>query len=242
MTGTIVRVAIDGPSGVGKTTSARALAAKLGALYVDTGAMYRALALKAKRAGISPDDEAGAARLAGETNVNLEPAGDGAVRVLLDGEDVTGLIRTPEISDGASRISVHGGVRKRMVALQQALARGRSVVMEGRDIGTRVLTDAEVKVFLTATPEERARRRWLELKTRGEATDYPEVLRDIQERDARDSGRAVDPLRPAEDAVLLDGTDLDLDAQVDAILAIVRNAEAGTARVGQPDKTGPESR
>ncbi len=223
-----VRVAIDGPSGVGKTTSARAVADRIGALYVDTGAMYRALALKAMRTGVSVDDETKSVRLAEDTSVTLDPAADETVRVLLDGEDVTGLIRTGAVSDGASRISVHEGVRKRMVALQQELARGRSVVMEGRDIGTRVLRDAEVKIFLTASPEERARRRCLELKARGDGTDMATVLKEIQERDARDSGRAVDPLRPAADAVHIDGTHLSLDAQVDAILAVVRNVGAGS--------------
>src|SRR5512140_873308 len=212
----IIRVAIDGPAGVGKTTSARAVAERLGYLYVDTGAMYRALALKALELGISPDaaDECG--DLAAATRIGLEPDGKGGVRVILDARDVTGLIRSPEVSDGSSRIAVHRRVRERMVALQREIARGRSVVMEGRDIGTRVLPDAEARIFLTATPEERAWRRWNELRLRGEPAPYDQVLAQIRERDARDSGREVDPLRPANGATVIDCTLLTPEAQMGA--------------------------
>ena len=212
-----LRIAIDGPAGVGKTTSARALAKQLGYLYLDTGAMYRALALKAMRGRVSVDDAVGTTDLAAISEVGLVPDGLGGVRVLLDGMDVTASIRTPEISDGASRISVHRGVRERMVALQQGLAAGGGVVMEGRDIGTRVLPDAEVKIFLTATPEERARRRWKEMESRGEHQPFETVLAQIRERDARDGGREIDPLRPADDAVVIDATPLSLEQQVEAI-------------------------
>jgi cytidylate kinase len=219
-----LRVAIDGPAGVGKTTSARALAGRLGYLYLDTGAMYRALALKAIRSRIPVDDADGAGDLAAISSVGLVPDGAGGVKVMLDGMDVTASIRTPDISDGASRISVHKAVRERMVALQQALAARGGVVMEGRDIGTRVLPDAEVKIYLTATAEERARRRHREMTLRGEVASYDEVLAMIRERDERDTGRAVDPLRPADDAITIDGTNLSLAGQVDAIEAAVREA------------------
>jgi cytidylate kinase len=219
----LIRVAIDGPAGVGKTTSAKALASRLGYLYVDTGAMYRALALEALRSGVSVDDAEAAGELAARCDVGLRPDGAGGVQVFLNGQDVTALIRTPEVSDGASRISVHRGVRERMVALQQDLARSGGVVMEGRDIGTRVLPDAEVKIYLTATAEERARRRWTEMKSRGEAVPFDAVLAQIRERDARDTGREVDPLRPADDAVTIDGTHLSLEDQVEALLRVVRS-------------------
>lgn len=225
-----MRVAIDGPAGVGKTTSARRVAGRLGYLYIDTGAMYRALALKAIAAGVGLDDEAGAGALAAVTDVGLEPDGKGGARVLLDGVDVSERIRTPAVSDGASRIAVHGAVRRRMVALQRELSRrlaeaGRGTVMEGRDIGTAVLPDAEVKIYLDARPHERARRRWVELQSKGEDVPFDGVLEQIRERDERDSGRKIDPLRPAADAVQLDCTELDLEAQVAAILEIIGRAE-----------------
>jgi len=237
-----LRVAIDGPAGVGKTTSARGLAARLGFLYVDTGAMYRALALKALRQCVSVNDAAGAGALAGGTAVALALDGAGGCRVVLDGEDVTSLVRTPEVSDAASRIAVHAAVRERMVALQREVARGRSVVMEGRDIGTRVLPAAEVKVYLDATPGERARRRWKELESRGETVPLEAVLAQVRERDARDSGREVDPLRPAADAVIIDCTLLTLEAQLDAIMDVVRKAGRRNAPGGAAEETGPELR
>ncbi|TPW17973.1 MAG: cytidylate kinase [bacterium] len=230
-----VRVAIDGPAGVGKTTSARALAARLGYLYLDTGAMYRALALAAARGRISVDDVAGSEDLAQVTAVTLTPDAEGGVRVLLDGLDVTASIRTPEVSDGASRISVHRGVRERMVSLQQAMAAGGGVVMEGRDIGTRVMPDAEVKIYLTALPEERARRRHREMIVRGESVPFEAVLEQIRERDARDTEREVDPLRPAPDAIQIDGTNLSLNEQVDAIEAAVRRAQRELSDAGETD-------
>lgn len=216
-----IRVAIDGPAGVGKTTAARNLARDMGLLYVDTGAMYRAMAVLAIQHGISPDagDEAGA--LAQKARVELGAGSDGTLRISINGTDVTEAIRSEEASDGASRISVHPAVRRELVRWQQDLARPGGVVMEGRDIGTVVLPDAEAKVFLTASAEERARRRYRELLQRGENPSFQAVLRDIQERDARDRGRETSPLRPAPDAVVLDCTALDAQGQVAAIRRVV---------------------
>lgn len=216
-----VRVALDGPAGVGKTTTARALAAQLGLLYVDTGAMYRALAVRAAALGISAEDAEAATALAHRVRVALEPGKDGDLRVLADGEDVTRAIRTNAASDGASRISVHPGVRRELVAWQRRLAERTGVVMEGRDVGTVVLPDAEAKVFLTASAEERARRRTLELERRGTPAPLETVLRDIRERDARDRGREASPLRAAPDAVVLDCTAFDAKAQVAAVRRVV---------------------
>lgn len=231
-----MRVAIDGPAGVGKTTSARRVAESLGYLYIDTGAMYRALALKALESGVSADDETATGALAQVTEVGLEPDGSGGARVLLDGQDVSERIRTPTVSDGASRIAVHGAVRGRMVLLQRGLSRnlaaqGRGAVMEGRDIGTAVLPDAEVKIYLDAKPEERARRRWRELESKGESLSFDRVLEQIRERDARDTGRKIDPLKPAPDAVRLDCTAMSLDEQVAAILEIIAGVQSGTGAV-----------
>jgi len=228
-------VAIDGPAGVGKTTTARALASELGLLYVDTGAMYRALAVGAAREGISPDDAEACTALTQRVRVRLEAGTGTDLRVLLDGSDVTREIRTAAASDGASRISIHPGVRKAMVRWQRDLAREGGVVMEGRDIGTVVLPAAEAKIFLTASAEERARRRHRELLARGEAPSFEAVLRDITERDTRDEGRDVSPLRPAPDAVVLDCTALDAPAQVAAAKRVVE------ARVAQARDTRHEA-
>jgi cytidylate kinase len=221
-----LRVAIDGPGGVGKTTTARALARELGLLYVDTGAMYRALAVLARERGISPEDGGGATALASEATLRLAVADDGTVRVRMNGRDVSGAIRTPEASDGASRISVHPGVRRELVRWQREMARAGGVVMEGRDIGTVVLPDAEAKVFLTASAEERARRRHRELTARGLSVPLAEVLADLQARDSRDRGREASPLRPAPDAVVLDCTALDPEAQVAAVRKVVETLVA----------------
>lgn len=196
-------VAIDGPAGSGKSTLARGLARALGFVFLDTGAMYRALALAAQRAGIDPDDAERLAQLAQQVDIRFEADGE-AQRVLLDGEDVSEAIRTPEISDLASRIAVHAGVRRAMVALQRALASAaHGVVAEGRDTTTVVFPDAAVKLYLDASPQERARRRQHQLQQQGIDASYEQVLQAILERDARDAARADSPLRIADDALVI---------------------------------------
>jgi cytidylate kinase len=194
--------------------------------------MYRALAVGAARQGISPDDEEACAGLAGGARVRLEAGADGELRVYLGRDEVTGEIRSPAASDGASRISIHAPVREAMVRWQREMAAAGGVVMEGRDIGTVVLPEAEAKIFLTASPEERARRRHRELRARGERPSFEAVLRDIKERDARDQGRTVSPLRPAPDAVVLDCTALDAPSQIAAARRIVE-ARIVEARAGR---------
>ncbi|BCW95462.1 MAG: (d)CMP kinase [Fimbriimonadales bacterium] len=196
-------VAIDGPAGSGKSTLARNLARALGFVFLDTGAMYRALALAAARRGIDPDDADGLTQLAQQIEIRFTPDGD-SQRVLLDGADVSEAIRTPEISDLASRISVHAGVRRAMVAQQRALAQqAHGVVAEGRDTTTVVFPEAAVKLYLDASPQERARRRQQQLQQQGIDEPYEQVLQAILERDARDAARADSPLRIADDAIVI---------------------------------------
>ncbi len=196
-------IAIDGPAGSGKSTLARGLARALGFLFLDTGAMYRALALAAQRTGIDPDDADALTQLAQQAAIQLVAQGD-ATRVLLNGEDVSEAIRTPEISDLASRISVHSGVRRVMVQQQRAIAaQAHGVVAEGRDTTTVVFPEAAVKIYLDASPQERARRRQQQLQQQGIDAPYEVILQQILERDARDAARAESPLRPAPDAIIL---------------------------------------
>lgn len=216
-----LRVAIDGPAGAGKSTVARRVASRLGYTYVDTGAMYRALAWAVRDARLAPDDEEAVCALAARLDVRLEPDG----QVLVDGRDVAGEIRTPEISNLTSPLSARPCVRTRMVALQQAMARRGGVVMEGRDIGTVVMPDAEVKVFLVASLGERVRRRREELARAGIAPLPEELARDIAERDARDAARDVAPMVAARDAVTLDSDGLNVEAVVAQILALCAEAE-----------------
>lgn len=217
-------VAIDGPSGAGKSTIARHLARHFGLLNLETGAMYRAFALKALRAGLPLDERTGLEHLAAETTIGLEAGGrelgEKENRVLLDGEDVTALLRNQTVTDAASRVSVFPAIRSWMVRLQQQLAAGGGVVMEGRDIGTVVFPHAEVKIFLDAAPEVRGLRRFDQL---GSAPAVPpeEVIRDLRARDERDRNRADSPLKPAPDAVLLDSTHMTLEQAVEAAEAIV---------------------
>jgi cytidylate kinase len=199
-------IAIDGPVGAGKSTVAKLVARKLGYLYVDTGAMYRAVALKALRLGMDINDPIVMAMLAEATDIQLQQQGDGSVRVFLDGEDVTEAIRTPEVSEASSIVSAHEGVRKVLAERQKAMAELGGVVMEGRDIQTVIAPDAEVKIFLTASLEERAKRRWLELQQKGISVSYEEVLQEVKERDERDKNRTIAPLRKAPDAVEIDTT------------------------------------
>ena len=207
-----VIVAIDGPSGAGKSTSARHLARHFGLLNLETGAMYRAFALKALRAGLSLDETTGLEALAGETTIRLEP-GDTENRVLLDDEDVTGLLRNQTVTDAASRVSVFPAIRAWMVSLQQQLGAAGGVVMEGRDIGTVVFPHAEVKIFLDAAPEVRGLRRFDQLGP-SPAVQPEEVIRDLRARDYRDRNRADSPLKPAPDAIPLDSTHMTLEEAV----------------------------
>jgi cytidylate kinase len=214
-------VAIDGPAGAGKSTIARHLARHFGLLNLETGAMYRAFGLKALRAELPLDQSAALESLAAETTIRLEPGND-ENRVLLDEEDVTGLIRNPEVSDAASRVSVFPAIRSWMVRLQQQLGAQGGVVMEGRDIGTVVFPQAEVKIFLDAAPEVRGMRRFDQMIPKP-AVQPEEVIRDLRARDERDRNRADSPLKPAADAILLDSTNLTLDETVRAAEAIVQN-------------------
>lgn len=212
-------VAIDGPAGAGKSTIARHLARHFGLLNLETGAMYRAFGLKALRMSVPLDDPAELELLSAETSIRLE-VGDTENRVLLDGEDVTGLIRNQMVTDAASRVSIFPPIRAWMVRLQQQLGADGGIVMEGRDIGTVVFPQAEVKIFLDAAPEVRGMRRFDQL---GPAPEHqPEqVIRDLRERDQRDRNRVDSPLRPAPDAVLLDSTHMTLDEAVKAAEHIV---------------------
>ncbi len=211
-------VAIDGPAGAGKSTVAKLVARRLGWLYLDTGAMYRAAGLKALRLGIAPGDRERIPAMIADTDVEIRFA-DGAQRVLLDGEDVTGLIRTPDVSVAASDVSAVPAVRLRMVELQRRIAAVHDVVMDGRDIGTYVLPDASCKVFLSASLEERTRRRVLDLEERGAVDVDPDaVRRDIEYRDYNDAHRALAPLAQAEDAFLVDTTGMTVDQVVEAVL------------------------
>jgi cytidylate kinase len=213
-------IAIDGPVGAGKSTVAKLVARKLGYLYVDTGAMYRAVALKALRLGMDINDPIVMAMLAEATDIQLQQQGDGSVRVFLDGEDVTEAIRTPEVSEASSIVSAHEGVRKVLAERQKAMAKLGGVVMEGRDIQTVIAPDAEVKIFLTASLEERAKRRWLELQQKGISVSYEEVLQEVKERDERDKTRAIAPLRKAPDAVEIDTTGMTPEEVAEKIVEV----------------------
>jgi CMP/dCMP kinase len=214
-------IAIDGPSGAGKSTLAKRLAKTLDFIYLDTGAMYRALALKVLRQAIDLADDARLAELIDATEIDLRER-SGKLAVLLDGTDVAAEIRTPEVSQMASKVSALRIVRSRMLELQRAMGRRGSVVAEGRDIGTVIFPDAEVKIFLDASVTERARRRWEELKAAGRPVDLHETQCEIEERDRRDSERDVAPLRKAQDALVIDSSRTSADEVTATVLAYVR--------------------
>jgi len=217
-----MKIAVDGPSGAGKSTLSKDIAKKLGIVYIDTGAMYRAAALACLRAGINiKENPLQATETVKQSTIDLSAEQDGQ-HIFLNGEDVTGLIRTPEISMGASAVSAIPEVRLILVDLQRNLGNTRDVIMDGRDIGTYVLPDAPIKIFLTASPETRAQRRFLELKERGTPCDYETVLAELKERDHNDSTRAFAPLKPAEDSILVDTSALTYEESLDRLLAIIK--------------------
>ncbi len=215
-------IAIDGPSGAGKSTLARAIARELGILYVDTGAIYRTIGCAVFARGLDPKDERQVTPLLPQLAIRMSYGADGLQHMWLDGEDVTEKIRLPQISMYASDVSAMPAVRAYLLEMQRDTARRSSVIMDGRDIGTVVLPDADVKIYLTASAEERARRRCLELAQRGTPKPYEDVLREISERDEQDMNRAAAPLRCADDAVRVDTSALDFDASREALLKIIR--------------------
>lgn len=214
-------IAIDGPAGAGKSTIAKKLAKELGFVYVDTGAMYRALAYYFMKKGIAAEQEDAIAEACEEADVTLCYE-DGQQQVILNGENVGGVIRTEEVGKTASVTSAYPAVRKKLVALQKRLAASENVIMDGRDIGTVVLPDADVKIYLTASVAVRAKRRFDELVQKGTACEIDQIERDIADRDYRDMHREISPLKQAEDAVLLDSSELDIEGVVDAMKAIVK--------------------
>lgn len=219
----IYNIAIDGPAGAGKSTIAKKLAADLGYVYVDTGAMYRAMAYYFLQNNIAADDEAAISAACPDVNVTIEYK-DGAQQVILNGENVNGVIRNEEVGNMASATSVYPVVRTKLVELQRQLATKQSVIMDGRDIGTVVLPDANVKIYLTASSKVRAKRRYDELTAKGEKCDLDAIEQDIIDRDYRDMHRETSPLKQADDAVLLDSSDLDIDGVVAKMKEIIKEA------------------
>lgn len=216
----MINVAIDGPAGAGKSTIAKAAAKELGYIYVDTGALYRTIALASYRAD-ALDDNAKVIALLDNIKVELKYV-DGAQAVYLNGEDVSALIRTPEISMGASKVSAIPEVRAFLLDLQRDIAKANNVIMDGRDIATVVLPNADVKIFLTASPEKRAERRYKELVEKGQDVKFDDVLADVNQRDYNDSHREIAPLKPSEDSVMADTSDLSLDGSIDLIVSIIK--------------------
>jgi len=218
-----VVIAIDGPAASGKGTIAAGVARELGLRYLDSGSLYRLVALKALRAGIALDDEARLAAAAAALDVTFDSGG-----TRLDGEDATEGIRSEAVSAGASQVAIYPGVRRALLSRQQAFRQPPGLVADGRDMGTVVFPDAPLKIFLTASAEERARRRYKQLIAKGISVTMDGLLRDIRERDARDSARATAPLKPAADAVILDTTDLSIDAAIGAVLDLYRSRTAAS--------------
>ena len=213
-------VAIDGPAGAGKSTIAKLVAKEKGFIYVDTGAMYRAIALHLLRKGVTPDEKDRFAAECADADVTIRYV-DGIQQVLLNGENVSGLIRTEEVGNMASSSSVDKDVRAKLLDLQRNLAKENDVVMDGRDIGTNILPNADVKVYLTASVEERATRRFKELTEKGQECDFEKIKADIKERDERDMNREIAPLKQAEDAVLIDSSDMTIEEVKDAICKLI---------------------
>ncbi|AGA69767.1 cytidylate kinase [Desulfitobacterium dichloroeliminans LMG P-21439] len=216
-----LQVAIDGPAGAGKSTIAKGIAKRLGLFYVDTGAMYRAITHKALSLNIPLDQESAIVDMAWQSDITLDHTE--ARRVYCDGQDITEALRTPEVSRNVSVIAAYAGVRERLVDLQRREALRGAVVMDGRDIGTYVLPEANLKIFLTATSEERAKRRWLELQKAGKMVSFEEVHQDMQIRDQTDQQREVSPLVPAADAIMLDTTGLGVEEIIERIISLINN-------------------
>ena len=214
-------VAIDGPAGAGKSTIAKRVAKEKDFIYIDTGAMFRAMAIHFLRCGIAADDHEKISEAVKDVNVTISYV-NGEQNVFLNGENVTGQLRTEEVGNMASASSVNGDVRKKLLELQRKLAASANVVMDGRDIGTVVLPDADVKVYLTASVEVRAQRRYKELIEKGQEADLEKIKKDIEERDHRDMNRDIAPLRQAEDAILVDSSYMTIDENVQAILDLIK--------------------
>ena len=214
-------IAIDGPAGAGKSTIAKRLAKELGYYYVDTGAIYRTVAYFLDLLGVSPKDVDGVERYIDELTINIEYDEDGLQHMIMNGMDVTNDIRTQDISQKASLVSAHGVVRGVLLDMQRDVAKAHNVIMDGRDIGTVVLPKADVKIFLTASAEVRAKRRTDELLAKGQKANYAQILKEIQQRDYQDTHRELAPLKMARDSIKVDTSDLDIDGVVDAIRKIV---------------------
>ncbi len=225
----MVSIAIDGPGGAGKSTIAKALAKKLGYIYVDTGALYRAIGLYVLNSGVDTKDKLNVPTKLAEINIELKYI-DGVQKVILCGGDVSSEIRKPEVSMAASDVSAIGEVRAFLLELQRDMARKNNVIMDGRDIGTVVLPNAEIKIFLTASAEERAMRRYKELVEKGVEVEFETVLKELNERDYQDSHREIAPLKPADDAELIDTTGYNLEQSVDMLAKFV------TKRLGELEK------
>lgn len=216
----MINVAIDGPAGAGKSTIAKAAAKELGFIYVDTGALYRSVAYNAVKNGVI-DDEQGIISMLDDTKVELKYV-EGVQSVYLNGEDVSGFIRTPEISMGASKVSAIPQVREFLLNLQREIAKTNNVIMDGRDIATVVLPDAEVKIFLFASPECRAERRYKELVEKGENVSFDDVLKDVNQRDYQDSHREIAPLKPSEESIMADTSELTMQESIDLIVNTIK--------------------